>query len=85
MQITDAVRGADLLKSTARQLLLIRAWDVQCRHIFTVRCCAMKRMSAWQKVHDALSLRKLSEQAVKTEELRKRFAEEADWKGFKSP
>jgi glutamyl/glutaminyl-tRNA synthetase len=43
MQITEVVRGADLL-STARQLLLIRTLDNRCLHIFIVRCCATKRI-----------------------------------------
>jgi len=59
MQITEAVRGADLLKSTARQLLLIRALGYQppaYYHCDLVRDESGTRLA---KRHDALSLRAL--------------------------
>jgi glutamyl-tRNA synthetase len=61
MQITDVVRDADLLKSTARQLLLIRA--LGCRVSAYFHCPLLRdeknvRLAKW---HDALSLRRLSE------------------------
>lgn len=62
MQITEVVRGADLLKSTARQLLLIRALTVPVPayyHCDLVRDQAGVRLA---KRHDALSLRALREQ-----------------------
>jgi glutamyl/glutaminyl-tRNA synthetase len=62
MQITEVVRGADLLKSTARQLLLIRALGLRVPayyHCDLVRDAAGLRLA---KRHDALSLRKLREQ-----------------------
>ncbi len=57
MQITEVVRGADLLKSTARQLLLIRALGLAIPayyHCDLVRDGAGTRLA---KRHDALSLR----------------------------
>jgi glutamyl/glutaminyl-tRNA synthetase len=61
MRISEVVRGADLLKSTARQLLLIRAlgWDPpQYFHCELVRDAAGVRLA---KRHDALSIRQLRE------------------------
>jgi glutamyl-tRNA synthetase len=62
MQITEVVRGADLLKSTARQLLLIRALGLPVPayyHCDLVRDEAGVRLA---KRHDALSVRRLREQ-----------------------
>lgn len=61
MQITEVVRGADLLKSTARQLLLIRALGLPVPayyHCDLIRDEAGARLA---KRHDALSLRVLRE------------------------
>ncbi len=61
MQITEVVRGADLLKSTARQLLLIRALEYATPEYFhceLLRDGSGKRMA---KRHDALSIRHLRE------------------------
>ena len=61
MQITEVVRGADLLKSTARQLLLCRALGISppdYYHCDLVRDDAGLRLA---KRHDALSIRKLRE------------------------
>lgn len=62
MEITEVVRGADLLKSTARQLLLIRALRLAIPgyyHCDLVRDETGNRLS---KRNDALSLRTLREQ-----------------------
>jgi len=59
MEITEVVRGADLLKSTARQLLLIRALGLPVPayyHCDLIRDEAGVRLA---KRHDALSLRAL--------------------------
>src|SRR6267154_87178 len=79
MQITDVVRGADLLKSTARQLLLIRALGYPTPSYFHCPLLRDEKNIRLAKRHDALSLRKLREQGVHAEELRKRFAGEVDW------
>jgi len=72
MQITEVVRGADLLKSTARQLLLIRALGYPVPAYFHCPLLRDEKNVRLAKRHDALSLRKLREQGVKPEELRKR-------------
>jgi len=64
MQITEVVRGADLVKSTARQLLLIRALGLATLSYFhcdLVRGASGVRLA---KRHDALSLRALREQGL---------------------
>ncbi|HZE79607.1 MAG TPA: glutamate--tRNA ligase family protein [Candidatus Polarisedimenticolia bacterium] len=76
MQITEVVRGADLLKSTARQLLLIRALEYPVPAFFHCPLLRDEKNVRLAKRHDALSLRKLREQGVQAEELRKRFEEE---------
>lgn len=61
MQITEVVRGADLLRSTARQILLFRALGLSVPdyyHCDVMRDDAGVRLA---KRHDALSLRKLRE------------------------
>ncbi|HEY5028192.1 MAG TPA: glutamate--tRNA ligase family protein [Candidatus Angelobacter sp.] len=75
MQITEVVRGADLLKSTARQLLLIRALGYSVPAYFHCPLLRDEKNVRLAKRHDALSLRKLREQGVDPEELRKMFAE----------
>ena len=70
MQITEVVRGADLLKSTARQLLLYRAlgWEApQFYHCDLVRDEAGVRLA---KRHDALSIRRLRESGWTAEKVR---------------
>ncbi len=69
MQITEVVRGADLLKSTARQLLLIRALGYPVPAYFHCPLLRDEKNVRLAKRHDALSLRKLREQGVKAEEL----------------
>ena len=69
MQITEVVRGADLLNSTARQLLLIRALGLPAPayyHCDLVRDQTGVRLA---KRHDALSLRVLREQGRKPEDV----------------
>jgi glutamyl-tRNA synthetase len=71
MQITEVVRGADLLVSTARQLLLYRALDLTPPAFF--HCPLMNDESGRRlaKRHDALSLRALRENGATPETLRR--------------
>ncbi len=69
MRITEVVRGADLLKSTARQLLLLRALGVAAPDYFhceLVRDAAGVRLA---KRHDALSIRHLRESGLTAEKV----------------
>ena len=71
MHITEIVRGADLLKSTARQLLLVRALGLPVPayyHCDLVRDEAVPRLA---KRHDALSLNKLREQGCSPQQVLK--------------
>jgi glutamyl-tRNA synthetase len=71
MRITEVVRGADLLKSTARQLLLYRAFGLkapQFYHCDLVKDEAGVRLA---KRHDALSIRRLRESGLSAEEVRR--------------
>jgi glutamyl-tRNA synthetase len=70
MQITEVVRGEDLLRSTARQILLFRALGLaapQFWHCPLVKDRAGVRLA---KRHDALSLRALRAQGLRPEQLR---------------
>jgi glutamyl/glutaminyl-tRNA synthetase len=72
MNISEVVRGADLLKSTARQLLLYRAlgWEEpQFYHCDLVRDETGVRLA---KRHDALSVRRLRESGCTAEQVRTR-------------
>jgi len=64
MKITEVVRGEDLLKSTARQILLYRALSLDTPawfHCRLVTDCHGRRLA---KRHDALSLRALRERGL---------------------
>lgn len=79
MQITEVVRGADLLKSTARQLLLLRALGYRQPDYFHCPLLRDENNRRLAKRHDSLSLRTLRSQGIDSAVLRKQFAEEMDW------
>jgi glutamyl/glutaminyl-tRNA synthetase len=69
MEITEVVRGADLLKSTARQILVYRALGFsipEFYHCNLVRDEAGERLA---KRNDALSIRQLREAGWKPEQV----------------
>ena len=70
MRINEVVRGADLLKSTARQILLSRALGLAIPahyHCDLVRDEAGVRLA---KRHDALSIRQLRERGLSPEQVK---------------
>jgi glutamyl-tRNA synthetase len=79
MQISEVVRGSDLLKSTARQLLLIRALDFSIPQYFHCPLMRDENNVRLAKRHDALSLRALRAQGVDPSALREKFATELEW------
>ena len=75
MQITEVVRGADLLLSTARQLLLYRALGAEPPAFYHCPLLLDEAGVRLAKRHDALSLRALRERGATPEALR------AGWNG----
>jgi glutamyl/glutaminyl-tRNA synthetase len=69
MRVTEVVRGADLLKSTARQLLLYRALGLADPQWYHCPVMTDGRGERLAKRHDALSLRGLREQGSTAEEI----------------
>jgi glutamyl-tRNA synthetase len=69
MQVTEVVRGADLLKSTARQILLTRALRLSSPAWYHCDLLRDERGQRLAKRHDALSLRTLREQGQQPEQL----------------
>lgn len=61
MKISEVVRGADLLKSTARQLLLYRALGWKIPNVYHCDLVRDETGARLAKRHDALSIRKLRE------------------------
>ena len=61
MAITEVVRGRDLLKSTARQILLQRALNLAAPAWFHTRLLTDEHGVRLAKRHDALALRTLRE------------------------
>lgn len=64
MKITEVVRGADLLKSTARQILLNRALGYKDPTWFHCKLMVDANGRRLAKRHDALSLRSLRERGL---------------------
>jgi glutamyl-tRNA synthetase len=69
MRITEVVRGADLLKSTARQIPLARALGVSSPAWYHCELLRDEQGQRLAKRHDALSLRTLREQGKKPGDL----------------
>jgi len=70
LRITEVVRGADLLVSTARQLLLYRALGLPPTSFFHCELLCDESGRRLAKRHDSLSLRNLRRQGILPEEIR---------------
>jgi glutamyl-tRNA synthetase len=77
MQITEVVRGADLLVSTARQILLYRALGFVVPDFFHCALMLDDKGERLAKRHDALGLRQLRERGESPESLRRKFFQAA--------
>jgi len=64
MEITEVVRGADLLKSTARQILLYRALGFQAPSWFHCRLVVDHNGRRLAKRHDSLSLHAMRQRGL---------------------
>lgn len=73
-RITEVVRGADLLKSTARQILLQRALSLATPDYFHTRLLRDEQGIRLAKRHDALALRTLREQGRTPADVIKMFS-----------
>jgi len=74
MRITEVVRGADLLVSTARQILLYRALGLTPPAFFHCALMRDERGERLAKRHDALSLKTLRECGFSPEQIRAGWA-----------
>lgn len=74
MQITEVVRGADLLRSTFRQLLLYRALELAAPDFYHLPLVTDESGKRLAKRDDVLSLRTLRVKGVAPNEIRQRFA-----------
>ncbi len=70
MRITEVVRGADLLKSTARQILVFRALGLPAPHYYHCDLVRDEGGIRLAKRHDSLSIRKLREMGWTPEQVR---------------
>jgi len=75
MGITEVVRGEDLLKSTARQLLLYKALGLATPSFYHCPLVNDAMGNRLAKRHDALSLRSLRSSGATPEALRRRCQE----------
>jgi glutamyl/glutaminyl-tRNA synthetase len=73
MHITEVVRGRDLLKSTARQILLQRALGMPTPQYFHCDLLRDEQGGRLAKRHDALSLRTLRDQGLTPAQVRSHF------------
>jgi glutamyl-tRNA synthetase len=73
MEISEVVRGADLLVSTARQILIYRALGFSPPKFFHCALMLDEKGERLAKRHDALSLRKLRERGETPESLREKW------------
>ena len=72
MKMSEVVRGSDLLKSTARQLLLYRALGLKSPEFYHCDLVRDETGARLAKRHDALSIRKLRESGWTANQVRAR-------------
>jgi glutamyl-tRNA synthetase len=70
MQVTEVVRGSDLLKSTARQILLFRAFGAAIPDYYHCDLLRDENGMRLAKRHDSLSIRTLRQQGWTPEKVR---------------
>ncbi len=75
MRITEVVRGSDLLRSTARQILLLHALNLEIPAYYHCDLLRDENGVRLAKRHDALSIRKLRERGLTPEEVLNRCRE----------
>jgi glutamyl-tRNA synthetase len=73
MRMTEVVRGVDLLKSTARQILLQRALGYETPAYFHCDLLTDERGERLAKRYESLSLRSLRASGLTPEQVRERF------------
>ena len=73
MRITEVVRGADLLRSTARQILLARALGLPVPAYYHCELVKDQRGVRLAKRHDPLSLRALRASGLSPDEVLRRY------------
>jgi glutamyl-tRNA synthetase len=73
MQISEVVRGADLLLSTFRQLLIYRALGLSAPRFYHTELITDSSGRRLAKRHDSLSLRELRNGGAQPEEVRRRY------------
>jgi glutamyl/glutaminyl-tRNA synthetase len=69
MGVREVVRGADLLKSTARQMLLQRALGLSGGEYFHTRLLVDEHGVRLAKRHDALAIRTLRQRGLSREDV----------------
>src|SRR5690606_22155564 len=74
MGITEVVRGADLIRSTFRQLLLFRALGRAAPAYYHCDLMRDEQGRRLAKRHDALSLRAMREQGVTPADIIRKFS-----------
>ena len=74
--ITEVVRGADLVKSTFRQILLFRALNWPVPRFYHAPLMLDARGERLAKRHDALALRTLRERGISPEDIVRQFDRE---------
>lgn len=79
MHISEVVRGADLLRSTARQLLLLDALGYSVPAYFHCPLLRDQENRRLAKRHDSMSLRQLRQEGADPQVLQDRFAREVEW------